>query len=131
MLGLRDLMAPGTVVDPALLQGSELIPHAGSGFRLVYRTTGQSEGSVISGGMVYVPEGSRNVAGRSFTGDGISGMTEDCVASRNGGAVGPVDHTPDLPRFLGAGYAVAASDYVGLGPVRRAHSSPPAERPAD
>ncbi|MEU2030771.1 hypothetical protein [Nocardia amamiensis] len=111
---LRDLMAPGTVVDSALLQGSELIPHAGSGFRLVYRTTGQSEEPVISGAWsACLREAAARWLAVVSWGHGTSGMTEGCTPSRNNGAVGPVDQALDLSRSHGAGYAVAASDYVG------------------
>ncbi|MFI6166081.1 lipase family protein [Nocardia sp. NPDC051052] len=109
--------APGTVVDFAPLRGAELISHAGSGFRIVYRTTGQSGEPEISGGVVYVPEGKPPQGGWPVVswGHGTSGMIEGCTPSRTNGRIGQVDQTPDLSRFLGAGYAVAASDYIGLG----------------
>ncbi|MEV6279286.1 lipase family protein [Nocardia sp. NPDC051832] len=113
----RPTAEPGTVIESAPLHGSELIPHAGSGFRLVYRTTGQRGEPQISGGMVYVPAGQPPRGGWPVVswGHGTSGMTEGCAPSRNNGYAGPVDQTPDLSRFLSAGYAVAASDYIGLG----------------
>ncbi|MFE3193040.1 lipase family protein [Nocardia sp. NPDC059240] len=109
---------PGTVVESTPLSGAELIPHAGSGFRIIYRTTGQSDTSEVSGGMVYVPEGQPPAGGWPVVswGHGTSGMTEGCAPSRTGNVIdGTLDQTPDLSRFLAAGYAVTASDYIGLG----------------
>lgn len=110
--------APGTVVDSTPLPSAELIPHAGSGFRITYRTTGQRDESEVSGGMVYVPEGQPPPDGWPVVswGHGTSGMTEGCAPSRTGNVIdGTLDQTPDLSRFLAAGYAVTASDYIGLG----------------
>lgn len=111
-------MEPGVVVDATRLTDSELIPHAGSGFRIVYRTTGQGGEPEVSGGMVYLPEGKPPTRGWPVVswGHGTSGMTEGCTPSRSNGVIdGTLDQTPDLSRFLGAGYAVAATDYIGLG----------------
>ncbi|MBF6468124.1 hypothetical protein IU427_23445 [Nocardia beijingensis] len=75
------------------MRSAELIPHTGSDFRFVYRTTGQSDVPVISGGMVCVPEGKPPQGGWPVVswGHGTSGVTEGCTPSRNNGAGGPVD----------------------------------------
>ncbi|WP_249218100.1 hypothetical protein [Nocardia seriolae] len=106
------------MVDSTPLRGEELIPYAGSGFRIVYRTVGQSGEPEVSGGVVYVPEGKEPEGGWPVVswGHGTSGMTEGCAPSRTGNVIdGTEDQAPDLSRFLAAGYAVAASDYIGLG----------------
>lgn len=109
---------PGTVVGSTPLSRAELIPHAGNGFRIIYQTTGQGDESEVSGGMVYVPEGQPPAGGWPVVswGHGTSGVTEGCAPSRTGNVIdGTLDQTPDLSRFLAAGYAVTASDYIGLG----------------
>ncbi|APA96026.1 hypothetical protein [Nocardia seriolae] len=114
----QPLSEQGTVVDSTPLRGEELIPYAGSGFRIVYRTVGQSGEPEVSGGVVYVPEGKEPEGGWPVVswGHGTSGMTEGCAPSRTGNVIdGTEDQAPDLSRFLAAGYAVAASDYIGLG----------------
>ncbi|MEC3953447.1 lipase family protein [Nocardia sp. CDC153] len=68
--------------------------------------------------MIYVPEGKPPEGGWPVLswGHGTSGMTEGCAPSRTGNVIdGTFDQAPDLSRFLAAGYAVAASDYIGLG----------------
>ncbi|MER7455324.1 hypothetical protein ABTW96_34140 [Nocardia beijingensis] len=96
---LRDLMVPATVIDCALFRVDSA---HGQRFRLVYRTTGQSEEAVISGGMVCVPEGKPPQGGWPVVSwwHGTSGMTEGCTPSRNNGAVAPVDTLGFLGRVL-------------------------------
>ncbi|MFI6040832.1 alpha/beta fold hydrolase [Nocardia sp. NPDC051321] len=68
--------------------------------------------------MIYLPEGQPPAGGWPVVswGHGTSGMTEGCTPSRSNGVIdGTLDQTPHLSRLLGAGYAVAASDYIGLG----------------
>ncbi|WP_069167782.1 lipase family protein [Nocardia altamirensis] len=110
--------APGTVVESTPLSATELIPNAGTGFRVVHRTTGQSGQPEVSGGMVYVPAGTPPAGGWPVVswGHGTSGMVQGCAPSLTDNIIGgTVDQALDLSRFLGAGYAVAASDYIGLG----------------
>lgn len=116
-MGAEPSAAAGSVVESRELASAELIPGAGRGFRLVYRTTGQGGQPEVSGGLLYLPVGVPPAGGWPVVswGHGTSGITRGCAPSQQHGKVGPIDETRDLSLFLAAGYAVAATDYIGLG----------------
>ncbi len=107
----------GSVVSSRALTGPELIPGAASGFRIVYRTTGQNGEPQVSGASVFVPAGEPHADGRPVVSwaHGTSGMTEGCAPNLTGGIADTFDETPHLTAYLDQGYAVAATDYIGLG----------------
>ncbi|MGW2660091.1 alpha/beta hydrolase [Nocardia tengchongensis] len=108
---------PGAVLSARALGGGELIPGAASGYRISYRTTGQNGEAVVSGGAIYLPGGAAPAGGRPVVSwaHGTSGMTQGCAPALNGGMADKFDETPQLATYLAHGYAVVASDYVGLG----------------
>ncbi len=109
--------APGTVVSVRALAATELIPSAAGGYRLTYRTTGQDGSAQVSGGTVYVPAGAPPRGGWPVVSwaHGTSGMTYGCTPSHTGGMADKFDESPHLSTYLAQGYAVAATDYIGLG----------------
>ncbi|WP_067814256.1 lipase family protein [Nocardia inohanensis] len=107
----------GAIVSSHPLSGAELIAGAGGGYRIVYRTTGQNGDQQVSGGTVYLPAGTPPPGGWPLVSwaHGTSGMTEGCAPNLTGGMADKFDETPRMARYLADGYAVAASDYIGLG----------------
>ncbi len=114
---VRESTVPGTVLSSQPLSAEQLIPAAARGYRLIYRTTGQNGEPVVSGGSVYVPAGTPPPGGWRVVswGHGTSGMTEGCTPNLDGGMADTFNETPQLSSYLTAGYAVEATDYVGLG----------------
>ncbi|MFI9401426.1 alpha/beta fold hydrolase [Nocardia sp. NPDC052316] len=108
---------PGTIVSSRSLDAAELIPAAAEGYRLVYRTTGRDGTPEISGGNVYLPKGTPPPGGWRVVSwaHGTSGMAQGCAPNLMGGIADTHDETPQLADYLAQGYAVAATDYIGLG----------------
>ncbi|NUS43698.1 MAG: hypothetical protein HOQ24_08440 [Mycobacteriaceae bacterium] len=108
---------PGTVVSVRPLGADELIPQAAKGFRIIYRTAGQNGEPQVSGGSVYLPAGTPPAGGRALVSwaHGTSGMTAGCAPNLTGGMADTFNETPQLSTYLARGYAVAATDYIGLG----------------
>jgi hypothetical protein len=108
---------PGMLVSIRSLQPDDLIPGATKGFRIVYTTTGQNGTAEVSGGDVYLPGEHPPAGGWRVVswGHGTTGITFGCAPNLTGGITGPISQTPYLSQFLDAGYAVAATDYIGLG----------------
>ncbi|MEU1551036.1 alpha/beta fold hydrolase [Nocardia sp. NPDC005745] len=109
--------SPGTIVSSRSLEAAELIPAAGEGYRLVYRTTGRDGEPEISGGNVYLPAGTPPPGGWRVVSwaHGTSEMAQGCAPNLMGGIADTHDETPQLSDYLAQGYAVAATDYIGLG----------------
>lgn len=112
-----DSGGPGTIVQSRPLPESELIPQAARGFRIVYRTTGQSGEPEISGGDVFLPAGTPPPGGWRVISwaHGTSGMTQGCAPNLLGGMADTFNERPELSTYLAQGYAVEATDYIGLG----------------
>ncbi|MFD5179793.1 lipase family protein [Nocardia sp. NPDC058379] len=108
---------PGSVVTARELTGGELIPGAARGYRLLYRTTGQHGEPQVSGATVLVPAGDPPEGGWPMVSwaHGTSGMTYGCAPNLDGGQADTFDETPQMSTYLDQGYAVAATDYIGLG----------------
>jgi dienelactone hydrolase len=108
---------PGTIVSSRSLEATELIPAAGEGYRLVYRTTSRDGEPATSGGNVYLPAGAAPPGGWRVVSwaHGTSGMAQGCAPNLLGGIADTHDETPQLTDLLAQGYAVVATDYIGLG----------------
>ncbi|MFE3289330.1 lipase family protein [Rhodococcus sp. NPDC059234] len=107
------LQAPGAVLESAPLPANLSLPGAGTAWRLTYLTTGP-RGITPSTGMVFVPPGRPPAGGwpviawahgtigdSDFDAPSVTGVDNDTRAYVND--------------WLGRGYAVTATDYVGLG----------------
>ncbi len=111
------LPARGTVVDSAPLPKRLWIPRSTSrAWRLTYVTSDSHGHRALSTGTVFVPFGTPPRGGWPVVSwaHGISGLGDDCAPSK----VGPVLKQRDwsyLRTWMRQGYAVVASDYVGLG----------------
>ncbi|MET9490400.1 alpha/beta fold hydrolase [Nocardia sp. NPDC006630] len=112
-----DLGGPGTIVQSQPLPESELITNSAKGFRIVYRTTGQSGEPEVSGGDVFLPAGTPPPGGWRVISwaHGTIGMTPGCAPNLDGGMAGDFNERPELSTYLAQGYAVEATDYIGLG----------------
>lgn len=115
--GPVEAAAPGTIVHLEALSVADLIPGADKGFRIVYRTTGQNGEPELSGGNIYLPAGTPPAGGWRVVswGHSTSGMTLGCTPNLDGGLADTWDETPQLSTYLAQGYAVEATDYIGLG----------------
>lgn len=107
---------PGTVVDLEELAPGLVLPGAADAKRITYWTTGFDGKPALSTGAFFVPEGEAPEGGWPVLGwaHGTSGLGDDCAPS----LVGPADAGRDrqyLGTWLDQGYAIAATDYAGLG----------------
>ncbi|MDJ0393956.1 lipase family protein [Rhodococcus sp. G-MC3] len=108
--------APGTIVDVEELASELWLPGAAEAKRITYWTIGSDGLPALSTGAFFVPEGTAPEDGWPVIGwaHGTSGVDDNCAPS----LVGPADPARDrqyLGAWLGQGYAIAATDYVGLG----------------
>lgn len=107
---------PGTVVSVEELAPELWLPGTADAKRITYWTIGSDGAAALSSGAVFVPEGAPPEGGWPVIGwaHGTSGVDDNCAPS----LVGPADPARDR-QYLGAwlhqGYAIAATDYVGLG----------------
>ena len=108
--------APGTVIDVGDLPASLWIPGTGSAKRITYWSVGSDGRPAQSTGAYFLPTGTPPPGGWPVLGwaHGTSGLGDDCAPSRVGPAL-PERDRPYLAKWLERGYAVTASDYVGLG----------------
>lgn len=107
---------PGTVVKVEELAADLWLPGTAEAKRITYWTVGSDGNPALSTGAFFVPEGQAPEGGWPVVGwaHGTSGLDDDCAPS----LVGPADTERDrqyLGTWLGQGYAIAATDYVGLG----------------
>lgn len=114
---LRGEPKPGTVVASEPLPRRLWIPRTTrKAWRLTYVTTDSHDRRALSTGTVFVPRGTPPRGGWPVISwaHGLSGLGDDCAPSK----VGPVMKKRDwsyLATWMREGYAVVASDYVGLG----------------
>ncbi|MFB8003691.1 lipase family protein [Nocardia sp. NPDC056000] len=108
---------PGTIVRSEPLAESDLIPGAAHGYRVVYRTTGQNGEPQISGGSIFLPAGAAPPGGWKVVSwaHGTSGIAQGCAPNLTGGMADTFNERPELTHYLSQGYAVEATDYIGLG----------------
>jgi hypothetical protein len=119
--GSRDatviLEKPGAVLWSAPLPKKLWVPHATSrAWKLTYLTYDSHGQLAQSTGTVFIPHGTPPRGGWPVISwaHGLSGLGDDCAPSK----VGPVLKHRDwsyLRTWMNEGYAIVASDYVGLG----------------
>jgi hypothetical protein len=111
------LLEPGVVMRSAPLPKDLWIPHATSqAWKLTYLTRDSHGALARSTGTVFIPHGTPPRGGWPVISwaHGLSGLGDDCAPSK----VGPVLKHRDwsyLRTWMKEGYAIVASDYVGLG----------------
>ena len=109
--------APGTVLSAVPLKRSLWIPGTTArAFKLTYVSTDQLGRRALSTGELFLPKGSAPAGGWRLISwaHGTSGLADGCAPSN----VGPAEPRRDftyLHNWMKEGYAVVASDYVGLG----------------
>ncbi|MFF0817098.1 lipase family protein [Rhodococcus sp. NPDC003318] len=103
---------PGTVTATSPLPRSAWIPGAANGTALTYRTLGPRDRPAESTGAVFVPPGTPPPGGWPVVSwaHGAVGIADTCAPTVSGKIGGPY-----LGRWLAQGYAIVATDYVGLG----------------
>lgn len=108
---------PGTVLSAVPLKRSLWIPGTTArAFKLTYVSTDQLGRRALSTGELFLPKGRAPVGGWRLISwaHGTSGLADGCAPSK----VGPAEPKRDftyLHNWMKEGYAVVASDYVGLG----------------
>ncbi|MFE3291276.1 lipase family protein [Rhodococcus sp. NPDC059234] len=106
---------PGTVVTREQLPPIALLPNTADSYRVVYWTEGPTGTPARSAGAVYLPKGVAPAGGWPVVSwaHGTTGVGDDCAPS-SGYDVTAL--TRDyVSAWLAQGYAVVATDYVGLG----------------
>lgn len=106
--------APGTVVGTGELPREWWIPGTARAYTTTYTTTGPGNAPALSTGAVYLPEGMPPPGGWPVVSwaHGTVGIGDRCAPSRNPKTERDSNY---LSHWLRQGYAVVASDYVGLG----------------
>lgn len=106
--------APGTTIASVPLDAALSLTGAGSAYRVLYSTVNQHDQPAVSTGAVFLPPGPAPDGGFPVIAwaHGTVGLGDDCTPSAQ-----PRTPRDDeyLSHWLGEGYAVVASDYVGLG----------------
>ena len=107
---------PGVVVSASPLDHKLWIPGASRAFKLKYVTTDPFGERAFSTGTVFLPKGKAPRGGWPVISwaHGTSGLGDSCAPSRVGPAL-PARDFPYLANWIKEGYAIVASDYVGLG----------------
>ncbi|MGW4480671.1 lipase family protein [Rhodococcus triatomae] len=105
-------VTPGTVTATRPLPPEHLIPGSASGTAITYRTLGPHDRPALSTGAVFVPPGEPPPGGWPVISwaHGAVGIADSCAPTVSGRIGGPY-----LGRWLAQGYAIVATDYVGLG----------------
>lgn len=103
---------PGAVTAVEMLPASSWIPGAVTGTKVTYTTTGPLGRSATSTGAVFLPPGEPPPGGWPVVSwaHGTVGIADRCSPTVTGKVGGPY-----LAHWLSQGYAVVATDYVGLG----------------
>lgn len=103
---------PGAVTAVEVLPASSWIPGAVTGTKVTYTTTGPLSRSATSTGAVFLPPGEPPPGGWPVVSwaHGTVGIADRCSPTVTGKIGGPY-----LAHWLSQGYAVVATDYVGLG----------------
>lgn len=106
--------APGTVVSVETLPADAQLVGAHDSERLTYWTEGPTGGPALSTGAVYLPDGPIPAGGWPVVSwaHGTTGVADACAPSH--GEISDFAHTY-LGTWLAKGFAVVASDFVGLG----------------
>ncbi|WP_371829970.1 alpha/beta hydrolase family protein [Rhodococcoides trifolii] len=106
----------GDVVRVEPMPESLRIPGSSAPQRITYWSTGVDDTPALSSGAVFTPDGPAPAGGWPVVAwaHGTVGLGDACAPSLVGPAA-PEREKPYLGRWIAAGYAVVATDYVGLG----------------
>lgn len=104
---------PGTVVAVAELSAEHRLPAAARNLQVTYWSEGPHDRPMITTGAVYVPHGTPPAGGWPVISwaHGTTGLVQDCAPTVEAPASTVVRY---LTHWLDQGYAVVASDYVGM-----------------
>ena len=104
---------PGTVLAEVPLDVNVGLSSASEQYRIAYTTVDQHGKPAVSTGAVYLPEGEKPEGGWPVLAwaHGTVGQSDECAPSIN--PLWPVEEEY-LNTFLDEGYAIVATDYVGL-----------------
>lgn len=104
---------PGTVLAEVPLDVNVGLSSASEQYRIAYTTVDQHGKPAVSTGAVYLPEGEKPEGGWPVLAwaHGTVGQSDECAPSIN--PLWPVEEEY-LNTFLDEGYALVATDYVGL-----------------
>ncbi|MBT2227284.1 lipase family protein [Nonomuraea sp. NEAU-A123] len=108
---------PGRLVSSQTLPEGLWLPGTGAAYRITYTSTPadkSSAGLVVVAGAVFIPRGTAPQGGWPVIGwaHPTVGVADGCAPSVVGRPQGDIDF---LSAWLRAGYAIAATDYEGLG----------------
>lgn len=106
--------SPGEVLSKQEIPAAVAVPGAAQAYRLTYRTTDHFGAPAVSSGAVYLPPGTAPVGGWPVISyaHGTIGVADACSPS----VVGLYEpESQYVSRWLARGYAVVATDYIGLG----------------
>jgi hypothetical protein len=105
---------PGSVIAATDLPRELWIPGAGRAYRLTYATADHGGAPAISTGAVYLPPGPAPEGGWPVVSyaHGTIGVADQCAPSMTG--LQDIE-SAYLQGWLARGYAVVATDYIGLG----------------
>ncbi|MGV9858234.1 alpha/beta hydrolase family protein [Gordonia sp. NPDC003425] len=111
-----DDTTPGRVISTAPLAPRATLPGSVDGQRITYWTKGVKDVPAQSSAAVYLPPGKAPAGGWPVIAwaHGTTGLNDVCAYSTNGPIL-PDRDWAYLDSWLQQGYAVVASDYVGLG----------------
>ncbi|MEU2041954.1 lipase family protein [Nocardia niwae] len=106
--------APGTVATDEALPEQLWIEGTGAARRLTYWSRTSDDHPALSSGAVFVPAGTPPSGGWPVLSweHGTVGLADDCAPSTAGRSKRDLDY---LATWLRQGYAVVATDYIGLG----------------
>lgn len=110
------LLQPGAVTKIETLNPEITLPHSGQSYRITYWTTGSRGEPALSTAAVYLPKSNPPQGGWPVMAwaHGTVGLNDRCAYSINGPAAWERDWDY-LNSWIDQGYAIVASDYVGLG----------------
>ncbi|WP_430332930.1 lipase family protein [Rhodococcus sp. ACT016] len=106
--------APGSVTHVQDLPADRWLPGIAKASLLTYWSQGPQDAPMLSTGVLYLPEGNAPAGGWPVVSyaHGTVGVADQCAPSSNP----PLDRTVrSFGHWLSQGYAVVATDYVGLG----------------
>lgn len=106
--------APGTTIASTPLDPALSVAGAGPAYRVLYSTVNQHDQPAVSTGAVFLPPGPAPEGGFPVIAwaHGTVGLGDDCTPSALPRSERDNEY---LSHWLGEGYAIVASDYVGLG----------------
>lgn len=102
---------PGTIVSSTPISGA---PAGSTGWRIVYNTRTAEGKAAVSSGTVYVPTTPAPAGGRPVVAwaHPTLGTGQSCTPSQ---AADPTTAIPGFAQMMANGWAVASTDYTGLG----------------